>query len=126
MGTPVGVRTPAPDPRTLAVMTLRLTALATQVRPALALLLGVLAATVGLSAAAGIVDGTASLAIIAATALLVITAAVLATVAPPRTLTVGARSRAHREALSSIPEPTHPDTAGRVRSRAPGKAAQAA
>lgn len=102
-------------------MSLRLTALAAAARPALALLLGTLAATIGLSAA----DGTASLvAALAATALL---AAVAFThLAPPRTLTVGSRSRAHCESLTSIPAPAHPDTAGRTRARAPGRSTPAA
>lgn len=39
---------------------------------------------------------------------------------------VGARSRAHRESLTRMAEPAHPDTAGRVRSRAPGGVAAAA
>lgn len=38
----------------------------------------------------------------------------------PAELTVGFRSRAHREVLRVSPEPDHPDTAGRPRPRAPG------
>lgn len=34
-------------------------------------------------------------------------------------LRVGARSRQHRESLGALPEPQHPDTDGRPRSRAP-------
>lgn len=34
-------------------------------------------------------------------------------------LHVGARSREHREVLSSVIEPQHPNTAGRPRTRAP-------
>lgn len=41
-------------------------------------------------------------------------------------LTVGARARAHRELLSSLPAPSHPDTAGRTRSRAPSQSLAAA
>lgn len=41
-------------------------------------------------------------------------------------LRVGARSRAHREVLSSIIEPQHPNTAGRPRTRAPARAAATA
>lgn len=37
-------------------------------------------------------------------------------------LHVGARSRAHREVLSSVIEPQHPNTAGRPRTRAPARA----
>lgn len=105
-------------------MSLRLTALAARTRPALVLLLGTLAVTLGLSASAS-ADTTASLAAaLAVTALLA--AITVVTVTSPRTLTVGARSRAHREALSTTPEPAHPDTAGRTRARAPGEATTAA
>lgn len=46
--------------------------------------------------------------------------AVLATrVVGDRELTVGARAHAHREALSTLPAPAHPSTAGRPRTRAP-------
>lgn len=41
-------------------------------------------------------------------------------------LTIGARSRQHREALSALPEPQHPRTAGRRRSRAPSQSPAAA
>lgn len=41
-------------------------------------------------------------------------------------LTIGARARQHREALSVLPEPQHPHTAGRRRSRAPSQSAAAA
>ena len=37
-----------------------------------------------------------------------------------RTITVGSRSRDHRQQLSFAPAPSHPNTVGRVRSRAPG------
>ena len=36
-----------------------------------------------------------------------------------RELCVGSRAREHRELLRSLPEPQHPDTDGRPRSRAP-------
>lgn len=39
---------------------------------------------------------------------------------------VGRRARAHRQLLESTPEPQHPDTAGRPRTRAPGFATAAA
>jgi disulfide bond formation protein DsbB len=46
--------------------------------------------------------------------------AVLATrVVGERELTVGARAHAHREAMSTLPAPAHPSTAGRPRTRAP-------
>jgi hypothetical protein len=43
-----------------------------------------------------------------------------------RELTVGSRAREHREALSVMPEPRHPDTAGRPRTRAPAQSPAAA
>jgi len=43
-----------------------------------------------------------------------------------RSITVGARARAHRESLTSLPAPSHPDTAGRTRSRAPSQSIAAA
>ena len=43
-----------------------------------------------------------------------------------RELTVGSRARQHREALSAMPEPRHPDTAGRPRTRAPARTPSAA
>jgi hypothetical protein len=41
-------------------------------------------------------------------------------------LRVGHRAREHRESLDRIASPAHPDTAGRVRSRAPGGVTSAA
>jgi hypothetical protein len=41
-------------------------------------------------------------------------------------LGVGHRAREHRESLDRIASPAHPDTAGRVRSRAPGGVTSAA
>jgi hypothetical protein len=43
-----------------------------------------------------------------------------------RSLTVGSRARQHRESMSSLPAPSHPDTAGRTRSRAPSQSIAAA
>lgn len=43
-----------------------------------------------------------------------------------RVLTVGRRARAHKEALSDMPAPRHPSTAGRPRTRAPSLVAAAA
>jgi Family of unknown function (DUF6412) len=43
-----------------------------------------------------------------------------------REITVGSRAREHREALSVMPEPRHPDTAGRPRTRAPARLPSAA
>ncbi|MDM4762915.1 hypothetical protein QT381_07840 [Galbitalea sp. SE-J8] len=51
--------------------------------------------------------------------------AVLATPSA-RAVTVGARSRAHAESVAWQVEPAHPDTAGRTRSRAPGRRRPAA
>ncbi|MCW4384793.1 hypothetical protein OH146_03285 [Salinibacterium sp. SYSU T00001] len=39
---------------------------------------------------------------------------------------VGRRARAHRQALDSVPEPQHPKTAGRPRTRAPALVAATA
>ena len=41
-------------------------------------------------------------------------------------ITVGSRAREHRESFSSIPEPSHPATPGRTRSRAPAQSLAAA
>ncbi|WP_394770387.1 hypothetical protein [Lacisediminihabitans sp.] len=38
-----------------------------------------------------------------------------------REMTVGDRAHAHREALSDMPAPQHPGTAGRARPRAPSR-----
>ncbi len=43
-----------------------------------------------------------------------------------RSMTVGARARQHRESMSSLPAPSHPDTPGRTRSRAPSQSLAAA
>jgi hypothetical protein len=37
-------------------------------------------------------------------------------------ITVGSRARQHRQSLVGMPEPQHPDTAGRPRTRAPSQA----
>ena len=39
---------------------------------------------------------------------------------------VGERARQHRQSLVGMPEPQHPDTAGRPRTRAPSQATAAA
>jgi len=41
-------------------------------------------------------------------------------------LTVGGRAREHRQVLSTMPSPQHPDTAGRPRTRAPARPLPAA
>lgn len=43
-----------------------------------------------------------------------------------REMTVGDRAHAHREAMSGMPAPQHPGTAGRPRPRAPSRLVQAA
>lgn len=59
----------------------------------------------------------AGAAVIATAALLVAVHVALQAVAPE--LTVGSRSHQHREVLSSMAAPRHPNTAGRPRTRAP-------
>ncbi|MBX3093877.1 MAG: hypothetical protein KF680_04955 [Cryobacterium sp.] len=46
-------------------------------------------------------------------------------VAGAQELMIGARSREHREVLGALPEPQHPDTDGRPRSRAPSRVVSA-
>ena len=41
-------------------------------------------------------------------------------------MTVGERAYVHREALSAVPAPSHPATAGRPRTRAPSRSVLAA
>lgn len=65
--------------------------------------------------AAGTVAGAVALAV----GLLLVARAVAAPSA--RELRVGARAREHRELLGALPEPQHPDTDGRPRSRAPSR-----
>jgi hypothetical protein len=65
-----------------------------------------------------------SIAAIAIAALLAVRYA--ATVIGSRELAIGHRAHAHREALSALPAPSHPCTAGRPRTRAPSHAAPAA
>lgn len=43
-----------------------------------------------------------------------------------QSITIGGRAREHRESLSEIPAPQHPDTAGRPRTRAPSQSPPAA
>ena len=43
-----------------------------------------------------------------------------------REMTVGARAHAHREAMTGMPAPRHPSTAGRPRTRAPAQSTPAA
>ena len=64
--------------------------------------------------------------IIASVATVILIAALAAVVTGAREVTVGARAHAHREALSTMPSPAHPSTAGRPRTRAPSMAVPAA
>jgi hypothetical protein len=104
-----------------------MSALAVRARAALLLLAGLLA--VALVAAIGpnpgaLLTALAASAALAAVATVALREFVLAPAAA--SLRVGSRARAHRESLDRIAAPTHPDTAGRVRSRAPGGVAPAA
>jgi hypothetical protein len=63
--------------------------------------------------------------VIGVAAALLITAAMALLVTGAREMTVGARAHAHREALSTLPAPAHPSTAGRPRTRAPSMAVPA-
>lgn len=60
----------------------------------------------------------AGVAVLAASALL--GARYLAVIIIALRLMVGSRSREHRESLTRIPAPSHPNTAGRPQPRAPG------
>lgn len=79
--------------------------------------------TVALATATG-PSPSSLLAAVAASAAVAVVASVSlrALVAAPAeaAIRVGHRGHAHRESYDHTPEPTHPDTAGRVRSRAPG------
>lgn len=57
--------------------------------------------------------------LVAGVAAVLLIAAIATIVVAERELTVGSRARAHREALSGMPAPSHPTTAGRPRTRAP-------
>ncbi|MCU1411557.1 MAG: hypothetical protein JWR04_2264 [Rhodoglobus sp.] len=64
-------------------------------------------------------------AIVAAVATVVLITAMAALVVGSREMTVGSRAHAHREAMTSLPAPAHPSTAGRPRTRAPSTAVPA-
>ncbi len=64
-----------------------------------------------------VVASVAAVLLIAAIATVVVVAA--------RELTVGGKAHAHREAMSTLPAPAHPSTAGRPRTRAPSRAVPA-
>jgi hypothetical protein len=70
---------------------------------------------------------TAVFAGIAAIALCAVLAArYAAVVIRSREIAVGRRAREHRQSLVGMPEPQHPDTDGRPRSRAPSRVTAAA
>jgi hypothetical protein len=104
-----------------------MSALPVRVRAALLLLAGALALVV--AAAIGPNPGALLTALAASAAVAVVATVALRefVLAPAEaSLQVGARAREHRESLDRIAAPTHPDTAGRVRSRAPGGATSVA
>ena len=80
----------------------------------------------------GVQEPGAMLASLGAAALTAALAAVLVAVvratlaARPRITAVGARSRRHAVRLGHLPDFSHPDARGHVRSRAPGLASSAA
>ena len=87
------------------------------------------ALAVVIAAAVGPTPGALLTALAASAALAVVATVALRgfVIAPAEAaLQVGHRAREHRESLDRIASPLHPDTAGRVRSRAPGGAASAA
>ena len=91
--------------------------------------LALVAAVVTLALAAQ-ATAPASLISLAATAALGIALAALAAkvaAAPTaRAIHVGHRAAGHRESMTSQAEPSHPDTVGRIRARAPGRLLPAA
>ena len=80
----------------------------------------------------GVQGPGAVLATLGAAALMATLAALLVAVvrsalaARPRHTAVGARARRHAILLGRLPDMSHPDAAGHVRSRAPGRVAPAA
>lgn len=105
------------------------TSAALSVRAHAALLLVASALAVVVAAAVGPSPGALLTALAASAALAVVATVALRefVLAPAEAaLRVGHRARAHRESLDRIAAPAHPDTAGRVRSRAPGGVAPAA
>jgi len=72
---------------------------------------------------------TGSLATVAAViATAVLASAIVAVLVNAQSTTVssGAQAEQRRQAAYEVPEPSHPDTAGRTRARAPGGVTQAA
>lgn len=95
-------------------------------RGALALLAGALAAVLA------VVQGPTPAALLAAIASVALAGAIgalasrLVAVAAQRRRQIGGRAPRHRESLDRMAEPTHPDTAGKPRPRAPGVVVPAA
>lgn len=95
-------------------------------RGAFAVLAGVLALVVAA------VQGPSSTALFAAITSVALAAAIgaiahrLVAVAAQRRRQIGGRAPRHRESLDRMAEPTHPDTAGKPRPRAPGAVVPAA
>ena len=103
------------------------TALAVRARAAVLLVAAALA--VGVAAAVGPQPGVllTVLAVSAAVAAVATVALRDLVLAPAEVaLRIGHRAREHRESLDRIAAPAHPGTAGRVRSRAPGRCGPAA
>lgn len=97
------------------------TAVLSHARAALLLVAGAL--SVALAAAVGPSPGAFLTALAASAALVVVATVALRefVIAPVEAaLRVGHRAREHRESLDRLAAPAHPDTAGRVQSRAPG------
>jgi len=77
--------------------------------------------TVALAAQATAPSSMLSLAATAALGIAVAAVAARVTSAPTaRAIHIGHRAAGHRESMTSQAEPSHPDTAGRIRARAPG------
>lgn len=64
--------------------------------------------------------------VVAAAAAMLLLAHYSAVTVARQSITVGGRAREHRESLSEVPAPQHPDTAGRPRTRAPSQSPPAA
>src|SRR5690242_12203538 len=62
---------------------------------------------------------TAAVSVAASLLVLAIAMRIVSVTANARKVTVGSRAREHREVLTHLPAPAHPDTTGRTRSRAP-------
>lgn len=93
-----------------------------QLMHGIAVLLGVL----GLQGPGVILATLGALALVGAlgTAIVALVRAMLA--AAPRHMTVGLRARRHAVLLGHLPDASHPDARGHVRSRAPGRPLPAA